>query len=100
MWDTSVVPTNNRALIPCFRAFAHLPSSSSSTARREMLQSLGGITPRFVNRSWLRNLTVCAMTFSSSYDYGDQSRGGLSRFYSKIVPPSKAFILFPFLSAL
>jgi len=60
----------------------------------EMLQTLGGITPRFLNRSWLRNLTVRAMTFSSSSDYGDQSRGGLPRFYSEILPPSKAFILF------
>ncbi|XP_022641411.1 uncharacterized protein LOC106771328 isoform X3 [Vigna radiata var. radiata] len=56
-----------------------------------MLQTLGGVTPRFVNRSWLRNLTVRAMTFSSSSDYGDQSRGGLPRFYSEILPPSKLF---------
>ncbi|XP_047161337.1 ribosomal RNA small subunit methyltransferase E isoform X2 [Vigna umbellata] len=56
-----------------------------------MLQTLGGVTPRFVNRSWLRNLTVRAMTFSSSSDYGDQSRGGLPRFYSEILPPFKLF---------
>lgn len=61
--------------------------------RREMSQTLGlgGVIPRFVNRSWLRNLTVRAMAFSSSSsDYGDQSRGGLPRFYSETLPPSKA----------
>ncbi|KOM36198.1 hypothetical protein LR48_Vigan02g234800 [Vigna angularis] len=58
-----------------------------------MLQTLGGVTPRFVNRSWLRNLTVRAMTFSSSSDYGDQSRGGLPRFYSEILPPSKGSVI-------
>jgi len=71
-------------------------SSSSSTIRREMLQTLRGITPRFVNRSWLRNLTVRAMTFSCSSDYGDQSRGGLPHFYSEILPPSKASFSSPF----
>ncbi|XP_047161336.1 ribosomal RNA small subunit methyltransferase E isoform X1 [Vigna umbellata] len=58
-----------------------------------MLQTLGGVTPRFVNRSWLRNLTVRAMTFSSSSDYGDQSRGGLPRFYSEILPPFKGSVI-------
>ncbi|KAG4998429.1 hypothetical protein JHK82_029220 [Glycine max] len=35
---------------------------------------LGGVIPRFVNRSWLRNLTVRAMALSSSSDHGDQTR--------------------------
>ncbi|KAG4984376.1 hypothetical protein JHK87_029125 [Glycine soja] len=51
---------------------------------------LGGVIPRFVNRSWLRNLTVRAMALSSSSDHGDQTRGGLPRFYSETLPPSKA----------
>ncbi|KAJ1397277.1 hypothetical protein SESBI_31870 [Sesbania bispinosa] len=54
-----------------------------------MLQTLGPVSFSFVNRSWLRRLSVRA--FSSSSDYGDQSRGGLPRFYSEILPPSKAF---------
>ncbi|QCE08431.1 ribosomal RNA small subunit methyltransferase E [Vigna unguiculata] len=58
-----------------------------------MLQTLGGVTLRFVNRSWLRNLTVRAMTFSSSSEYGGQSRGGLPRFYSEILPPSKGSVI-------
>lgn len=60
--------------------------------RREMSQTLGlgGVIPRFVNRSWLRNLTVRAMALSSSSDHGDQTRGGLPRFYSETLPPSKA----------
>ncbi|KAL5194969.1 Ribosomal RNA small subunit methyltransferase E [Glycine soja] len=63
----------------------------SNWVRSEMLQTLGGVIPRFVSRSWLRNLTVRAMAFSSSSsDYGDQSRGGLPRFYSETLPPSKA----------
>ncbi|KAG5074983.1 hypothetical protein AAZX31_20G123200 [Glycine max] len=59
-----------------------------------MLQTLGGVIPRFVSRSWLRNLTVRAMAFSSSSsDYGDQSRGGLPRFYSETLPPSKGSVI-------
>ncbi|RDX78724.1 rsmE, partial [Mucuna pruriens] len=55
---------------------------------REMLQTLGGASIRFVNRSWLQS--VAARAFCSSSDYGDQSRGGLPRFYSETLPPSKA----------
>ncbi|KAI9128243.1 hypothetical protein K1719_001236 [Acacia pycnantha] len=43
-----------------------------------------------VNSSWLRTLSVRA--FSSS-DYGDQSRGGLPRFFSEVLPPSKGNIV-------
>ncbi|XP_028767217.1 uncharacterized protein LOC114724928 [Neltuma alba] len=43
-----------------------------------------------LNGSWLRTLSVRA--FSSS-DYGDQSRGGLPRFYSEVLPPSKGNIV-------
>ncbi|RZB43777.1 Ribosomal RNA small subunit methyltransferase E [Glycine soja] len=66
----------------------------SNWVRSEMLQTLGGVIPRFVSRSWLRNLTVRAMAFSSSSsDYGDQSRGGLPRFYSETLPPSKGSVI-------
>eukprot|EP00256_Glycine_max_P052083 XP_014618326.1 uncharacterized protein LOC100797940 [Glycine max] len=54
---------------------------------------LGGVIPRFVNRSWLRNLTVRAMALSSSSDHGDQTRGGLPRFYSETLPPSKGSVI-------
>ncbi|PNX58791.1 hypothetical protein L195_g051091 [Trifolium pratense] len=40
-----------------------------------------------------RSFRVRAFTSSSSSDYEDQSRGGLPRFYSETLPPSKAFIL-------
>ncbi|KAK4284457.1 hypothetical protein QN277_001288 [Acacia crassicarpa] len=45
---------------------------------------------RVLNSSWLRTLSVRA--FSSS-DYGDQSRGGLPRFFSEVLPPSKGNIV-------
>ncbi|XP_027365846.1 uncharacterized protein LOC113872467 isoform X3 [Abrus precatorius] len=56
-----------------------------------MLQTLGASSPRFVNRSWLRSLNLRAFSFSS--DYGDQSRGGLPRFYSETLPPFKGNVI-------
>ncbi|KAK7295213.1 hypothetical protein RJT34_18118 [Clitoria ternatea] len=56
-----------------------------------MFQTLGAVTPRFVNRSWLRSLTVRA--FSSSSGYGDHSCGGLPRFYSETLPSSKGNVV-------
>ncbi|XP_020238440.1 uncharacterized protein LOC109817571 isoform X1 [Cajanus cajan] len=56
-----------------------------------MLQTLGGVSFRLVNRSWLRSMT--ARAFSSFSDYGDQSRGGLPRFYSETLPPSKGSVI-------
>ncbi|KAK7343534.1 hypothetical protein VNO77_12337 [Canavalia gladiata] len=56
-----------------------------------MLQTLGALSPRFVNRSWLRSLTVRG--FSSPSDYGDQSSGGLPRFYSETLPPFKGNVI-------
>lgn len=55
-----------------------------------MLQTL--VAPasfRFSNRISLRSFTVRA--FTSSTDYEDQSRGGLPRFFSETLPPSKVF---------
>ena len=43
------------------------------------------IRPRFAEHLSLRTLSS-----SSSLDYSDQSRGGLPRFFSKLLPPSKA----------
>ena len=39
-------------------------------------------------------LSIRAISSSSDYDYEDQSRGGLPRFFSQLLPPSKAN-LFP-----
>ncbi|XP_054785626.1 uncharacterized protein LOC129292128 [Prosopis cineraria] len=53
------------------------------------MQTLPYARPRFAgicNGAWLRTLSVRA--FSSS-DYGDQARGGLPRFFSEVLPPSK-----------
>ncbi|CAL0316328.1 unnamed protein product [Lupinus luteus] len=55
-----------------------------------MLQTLAApvrLRPRLVNNSWLRSLRV--RSFCSSSNYEDQSRGGLPRFYSQTLPPSK-----------
>ncbi|XP_058739179.1 uncharacterized protein LOC131611068 [Vicia villosa] len=57
-----------------------------------MLQTL--VAPasfRFSNRISLRSFTVRA--FTSSTDYGDQSRGGLPRFFSETLPPSKGNVI-------
>lgn len=43
------------------------------------------IRPRFAELLSLRTLSS-----SSSLDYSDQSRGGLPRFFSELLPPSKA----------
>ncbi|XP_057442880.1 uncharacterized protein LOC130734459 isoform X2 [Lotus japonicus] len=56
-----------------------------------MLQTLVPVTFRFVNRSWLPSL--CVRAFSSSSEYGDQSRGGLPRFFSETLPPSKGNVV-------
>ena len=45
------------------------------------------IRPRFAEHLSLRTLSS-----SSSLDYSDQSRGGLPRFFSKLLPPSKALL--------
>lgn len=58
-------------------------------ANWQMLQTLGPVTLRFVNRSCLRSFIVRA--FSSSSGYEDQSRGGLPRFHSETLPNSKVF---------
>ncbi|XP_050891133.1 uncharacterized protein LOC127096627 isoform X3 [Lathyrus oleraceus] len=57
-----------------------------------MLQTL--VAPasfRFSNRISLRSFTVRA--FTSSTDYEDQSRGGLPRFFSETLPPSKGNVI-------
>ncbi|KAK4563433.1 hypothetical protein RGQ29_005810 [Quercus rubra] len=46
------------------------------------------IRPRFAEHLSLRTLSS-----SSSLDYSDQSRGGLPRFFSKLLPPSKGGIV-------
>ncbi|XP_061355645.1 uncharacterized protein LOC133300160 [Gastrolobium bilobum] len=56
-----------------------------------MLQTLGTVGPRFVNRSWLGSLSVRSFSYSS--DYGDQSRGDLPRFYSGTLPPTKGSVI-------
>ncbi|MED6197492.1 hypothetical protein PIB30_056960 [Stylosanthes scabra] len=69
----------------------------------QMLQTLAPVRaarPCFmVNRSlaWLRNMRVRVRAFSFSSDddrdYGDQSRGGLPRFYSETFPSSKGSVV-------
>ncbi|KAI4295791.1 hypothetical protein L6164_035799 [Bauhinia variegata] len=57
------------------------------------MQTLTVVRPGFaeiVNSSWLRSLSVRA--FASS-DHLDQSRGGLPRFYSEVLPPSKGNVV-------
>ncbi|GMH03072.1 hypothetical protein Nepgr_004911 [Nepenthes gracilis] len=48
--------------------------------------------PILLNRSWLKCVTPTTATlraFSSSSDYSNQSRGGLPRFFSDVLPTSK-----------
>ncbi|CAI8604806.1 unnamed protein product [Vicia faba] len=57
-----------------------------------MLQTLVAPTSfRFSNRIPLRSFTIRA--FTSSTDYEDQSRGGLPRFFSETLPPSKGSVI-------
>lgn len=60
------------------------------------MQTLIG-TPRvadLLDRSWRQCLGINASsTSSSSSDYSNQSRGGLPRFYSHVLPSSKASII-------
>ncbi|XAR72999.1 hypothetical protein NMG60_11019835 [Bertholletia excelsa] len=48
---------------------------------------LGAIRPRFTH-PWLKSSTFRAFSSSSS-NYSNQSRGGLPRFFSPVLPPSK-----------
>ncbi|XP_059446174.1 uncharacterized protein LOC132177748 [Corylus avellana] len=62
--------------------------------RPMQMQTLSPIRPRFaelLNRPFLRTLSLRAS--SSSSDYADQSRGGLPRFFSEALPPSKGSIV-------
>lgn len=60
------------------------------------MQSLAAaVRPRFVqflNRPSLKPLSLRAFSSSSS-DYANQSRGGLPRFFSQVLPPSKGGIV-------
>lgn len=60
------------------------------------MPTLAALRPRFaapLNRSLLRTLCLRALSSSSS-DYASQSLGGLPRFFSEVLPPSKAHTLF------
>ncbi|KAI7992091.1 Ribosomal RNA small subunit methyltransferase E [Camellia lanceoleosa] len=50
-------------------------------------------TDLVLNRPWLKasSLRLFSSSSSSSLDYSNQSRGGLPRFFSEVLPPSKAF---------
>ncbi|KAB1207380.1 Ribosomal RNA small subunit methyltransferase E [Morella rubra] len=68
----------------CFRVLSPL-----------QMQTLVPTRPRFaefLDRSLLRTLNLRALSSSSS-DYANQSRGGLPRFFSEVLPPSKATFL-------
>ncbi|CAL9022622.1 unnamed protein product [Prunus brigantina] len=62
------------------------------------MQTLTPIRPRFarlwsLNPSSLSLRTLSPRAFSSSSDYSNQSRGGLPRFFSELLPTSKALSL-------
>ncbi|KAH9695072.1 16S rRNA (uracil(1498)-N(3))-methyltransferase [Citrus sinensis] len=67
------------------------------------MQSLAAaVRPRFVqllNRPSLKPLSLRAFSSSSS-DYANQSRGGLPRFFSQVLPPSKAVLVSPLLHSI
>ncbi|XP_065872817.1 uncharacterized protein [Euphorbia lathyris] len=58
------------------------------------MQGLIPIRPRFpqlFTRQWVKSFNLRA--FSSSSDYSDQSRGGLPRFFSEVLPSSKGGVV-------
>ncbi|KAG8650550.1 ribosomal RNA small subunit methyltransferase E isoform X1 [Manihot esculenta] len=58
------------------------------------MQVLLPMRPRFaelLTRQWLKPLSLRA--FSSSSDYSNQSRGGLPRFFSEVIPSSKGGVV-------
>ena len=58
------------------------------------MQALGG-GHRFaelLQQSWRRSTTLRAFSSSSSF-YSNQSRGGLPRFFSEVLPPSKGAVI-------
>ncbi|XP_012093164.1 uncharacterized protein LOC105650815 isoform X2 [Jatropha curcas] len=58
------------------------------------MQALMPMRPRFaelLSRQWLKPLSFRA--FSSSSDYSNQSRGGLPRFFSEVLPSSKGGVV-------
>ncbi|KAH9655553.1 16S rRNA (uracil(1498)-N(3))-methyltransferase [Citrus sinensis] len=67
------------------------------------MQSLAAaVRPRFVqflNRPSLKPLSLRAFSSSSS-DYANQSRGGIPRFFSQVLPSSKAILLSPLLHSI
>ncbi|XP_048317670.2 uncharacterized protein LOC107434355 isoform X5 [Ziziphus jujuba] len=56
------------------------------------MQSLAPVRPRFIgllNPSWIFTSTLRAFSSASSSANVNQSRGGLPRFFSEVLPPSK-----------
>ncbi|XP_034681821.1 ribosomal RNA small subunit methyltransferase E isoform X1 [Vitis riparia] len=58
------------------------------------MQALGGgyRFAELLQRSWRRSTALRSFSSSSSF-YSDQSRGGLPRFFSEVLPPSKGGIV-------
>ncbi|XP_041010669.1 ribosomal RNA small subunit methyltransferase E isoform X1 [Juglans microcarpa x Juglans regia] len=78
--------------IPCASSKPVLQSRSWILLQ---MQTLATLRPRFagpLNRSLLKTLSLRALSSSSS-DYASQSLGGLPRFFSEVLPPSKGGIV-------
>ncbi|WCJ18031.1 methyltransferase [Euphorbia peplus] len=53
-----------------------------------------GFLPQlFTRQQWVKSLSLRAFSSSKSSDYSDQSRGGLPRFFSELLPASKGGVV-------
>ena len=76
-----------QSVVACAFQSVIVKKKSPFLQMRTLTLKVTPIRPRFP-----AHLSLRTFSSSSSLDYSDQSRGGLPRFFSKLLPPSKALL--------